>query len=80
MECEEVTEGEILEAIHSPVPARTYDAIKRRTWMGTGRCQGAFDYHRVIELLSNELNIPETEVTKKGMDSNFIFRKTKEVP
>ena len=76
--CEEVTEGEILEAIHSLIPAKTYDAIKRRTWMGTGRCQGAFDYHRVIEILSRELNISEIEVTKKGRDSKFIFKKTKE--
>jgi glycerol-3-phosphate dehydrogenase len=76
--CEEVTEGEIIDAINSKINATTYDAIKRRTWMGTGRCQGAFDYHRVIEILSRELKIPETEVTKKSRDSKFIFKKTKE--
>lgn len=75
--CEEVTEGEVLDAIHSPVPARTYDGIKRRTWLGTGRCQGAFDYPRVIQILAKELNIPEAEVTKKGRGSELIFRKTK---
>lgn len=31
--CENITEGEIIAEIHSPVPARTYDAIKRRTWL-----------------------------------------------
>jgi glycerol-3-phosphate dehydrogenase len=77
--CEEVTEGEILEAIHAPIPARTYDAIKRRTWLGTGRCQGGFDYSRVIELLSRELNISVTEVTKNGEGSEFIYRRTKDV-
>lgn len=77
--CEEVTEGEILDAIHSPVPARTYDSIKRRTWLGTGRCQGAFDYPRVIQILAKELGIPETEVTKKGKGSELVFRKTKDV-
>jgi glycerol-3-phosphate dehydrogenase len=76
--CEEVTEGEIVDAIHSLIPAKTYDAVKRRTWMGTGRCQGAFDYHRVIEILARELNISETEVTKKGGGSNFITRNSKE--
>jgi glycerol-3-phosphate dehydrogenase len=43
-----ITEGEIIAEIHAPVPARTYDAIKRRTWLGTGRCLGAFDMPRVV--------------------------------
>lgn len=77
--CEMVTEGEILAEIHAPLPATTYDAIKRRTWLGTGRCLGAFDMPRVVELLSRELNIPVTNITKKGSGSEFIFRPTKEV-
>jgi len=78
--CEEITEGEIIDAMRSPVPARTYDGIKRRTWLGTGRCQGAFDYPRVMQIMARELNIPETAVTKKGKGSELVFRKTKEVP
>lgn len=77
--CEEVTEGEIVDAIRGIIPARTYDSIKRRTWLGTGRCQGGFDYPRVAELLAAELDIPMTSVTKKGKGSEFFFRKTKEV-
>ena len=77
--CEEVTEGEVLDAMRSPVPARTYDGIKRRTWLGTGRCQGSFDYPRVIEIIANELGVPVTEVTKKGKGSGFIYGKTKEI-
>ncbi|TVR05470.1 MAG: FAD/NAD(P)-binding oxidoreductase [Spirochaetaceae bacterium] len=75
--CENVTEGEIVDAIHSPVPARDYDAIKRRCWLGTGRCQGSFDYPRVMEILSRELDIPMTAVTKKGPGSEFLARTTK---
>ena len=78
--CEEITEGEIIDAMRSPVPARTYDGIKRRTWLGTGRCQGAFDYPRVMQIMARELNIPETAVTKKGKGSELVFRKTKDVP
>jgi glycerol-3-phosphate dehydrogenase len=77
--CEEVSEGEVLDALRSPVPARTYDGIKRRTWLGTGRCQGAFDYPRVIEIISRELGIPVTEVSKKGKGSEFVFRRTKDI-
>ncbi len=76
--CEEITEGEVIDAIRSPVPARTYDGIKRRTWLGTGRCQGSFDYPRVIGILAHELGIPAAEVTKKRKGSEFIFRHTKD--
>ena len=77
--CEMITEGEIIAEIRAPLPARTYDAIKRRTWLGTGRCLGSFDMPRVVDLLSKELNIPITEVSKKGTGSEFLFRPTKEV-
>jgi glycerol-3-phosphate dehydrogenase len=77
--CELVTEGEILAEIHAPIPARTYDAIKRRTWLGTGRCQGGFDMPRVINLLAAELGCSPFEVTKKGAGSEFLVRLTKQV-
>ena len=60
--CEKVTEGEILDAVRSPLPARTVDAVKRRVRAGMGRCQGGFCRPRVMEILSRELNIPLSEV------------------
>ncbi len=77
--CETVTEGEILAEIHAPIPAITYDAIKRRTWTGTGRCQGGFDMPRVVKILSDELNLPPEKITKKGSDSPFLYRRTKDL-
>ncbi len=77
--CEMVTEGEIVAEIYAPLPARTYDAIKRRTWLGTGRCLGSFDMPRVVEILSRELGIPVNQVSKKGHGSEFLVRPTKEV-
>ncbi len=77
--CENITEGEIIAEIHAPIPAVTYDAIKRRTWLGTGRCQGGFDMPRVVNILSRELGIPLTEVTKRGSGSEYLFRPTKQV-
>jgi glycerol-3-phosphate dehydrogenase len=78
--CEYVTEGEIVAEIHAPIPATTYDAIKRRTWTGTGRCQGGFDMPRVVAILSRELGQSPTEVSKKGEGSEFLSRRTKNVP
>ena len=76
--CEMVTEGEIVAEIHAPIPAVTYDAIKRRTWLGTGRCLGSFDMPRVVEILARELGIRPEAVTKKGPGSEFLVRMTKE--
>lgn len=53
--CETITEGEILDAIRSPIVPTTIDAIKRRTRAGMGRCQGGFCQPRVLELLAREL-------------------------
>ncbi len=77
--CELITEGEIRDALNSPIPARTYDAIKRRTWLGTGRCQGSFDYPKVIAMIAEKYNVPWTKVTKKGDGSEFLLQETKEV-
>ena len=76
--CENITEGEIVAEIHSPVPALTYDAIKRRTWLGTGRCQGGFDMPRVTEILARELETSQLEVSKKNGASKFLCRPTKD--
>ncbi|MBN1878064.1 MAG: NAD(P)/FAD-dependent oxidoreductase [Anaerolineae bacterium] len=77
--CETVTEGEIVAEIHAPIPATTYDAIKRRTWLGTGRCLGGFDMPRVVEILARELETSPLEISKKGQGSEFLTRLTKEV-
>lgn len=75
--CEMVTEGEIVAEIHAPIPAMTYDALKRRTWLGTGRCQGGFDLTRVVEILSRELGVPVSEIRKNDAGSEFVFSDTK---
>jgi len=75
--CENVTEGEIVAEIHSLVPALTYDAIKRRTWLGTGRCQGGFDLPRVTKILARELRVSELVISKKGFQSTLLERPTK---
>lgn len=75
--CEMVTEGEIVAEIHAPIAGRTYDSIKRRTWCGTGRCQGGFDLIRVVDILARELNLSPEKINKKGVGSEFIVSETK---
>lgn len=76
--CETVTEGEILSAIHRPLGATTLDGIKRRTRAGSGRCQAGFCMTRVLDILSRELDIKRTEVTKFGRKSSLLVGKNKE--
>ena len=47
-------------------------AVKRRTRAGMGRCQGGFCSPRVLEILSEELGIDPTQVTKCGGDSRLL--------
>lgn len=75
--CETVTEGEIIDAIHSPVGVRDVDGIKRRTRAGMGRCQSGFCGSKVVEILARELDLPMNEITKFGGDSKILFERTK---
>lgn len=64
--CETITEGEIVAAIHSPIPPCSIDGIKRRAGTGMGRCQGGFCGPRVMELLSRELGKSPLEIPQDG--------------
>lgn len=70
--CEMVTEGEILDAIHRPLGARSLDGVKRRTRAGMGRCQAGFCSPRTMEILNRECGIPMTEITKSGGNSRLL--------
>ena len=75
--CESITEGEILDAIHRPLGARSLDGVKRRTRAGMGRCQAGFCSPRVMEILQRELGIPLEEVRKNDAGSYLVLEKTK---
>lgn len=76
--CEQVTEAEIVDAIHRPAGAKTVDGIKRRIRPGMGRCQGGFCGPRVVEILARELNISIEDVIKDKKNSKMILGKMKE--
>ena len=76
--CESISEGEILDAIHRPLGARSLDGVKRRVRAGMGRCQGGFCAPRVMEILARELGVDLLAVTKAGPGSELLVGKTKE--
>lgn len=73
--CEMVTEGEILDAIHRPLGAKSLDGVKRRTRAGMGRCQSGFCSPRTMEILAREWNMSMFDITKSG-GSSFIVTGT----
>lgn len=77
--CENVTEGEIKEAIRTNPKPHDLDGVKRRTRAQMGRCQGGFCTPYIVKLLAKELNIPYEDVTKFGKNSKINLCKTKEV-
>lgn len=64
--CEQITEGEILDAIHRPLGATTLDGVKRRTRAGMGRCQAGFCTPKVMEILARELHLELKGIRKNG--------------
>ena len=75
--CEEITEGDIISALNAPIPARSIDAIKFKTWAGAGRCQGSFDIERICKILENEFAIRPDTVNKNDAGSHLITGYTK---
>lgn len=76
--CEEISEGEILDAIHGVIGAKTLDGIKRRTRAGMGRCQGGFCTPQLMKILARELHTDLTQIRKNKPDSWLVYRKTRE--
>ncbi len=76
--CETITEGEIVNAVRSPLPAKTVDAVKRRCNAGMGRCQGGFCGPKVLEIIARELEIDPLDVLKDKNGSNILKSQTKE--
>lgn len=73
--CETITEGEIVAAIHSPIPPCSLDGIKRRAGSGMGRCQGGFCGPRVLDILSRELHCSPLAICQDG-DGTYILTGT----
>ena len=76
--CETVTEGEILDALRSPIPPASINGVKRRVGAGMGRCQGGFCSPRVHELIVRELGADWLSVCLEEPGSELLRYETKE--
>ncbi len=70
--CENISEGEIVDAIRRKPGAVSLDGIKRRVRQGMGRCQAGFCTPAATAILARELGIPVEQVTKNRPGSEQI--------
>lgn len=75
--CEEISKGEIIDALHSAIAVPTVDGVKKRVRPGMGRCQGGFCMPLVTQIISEYTGKPLKEVRKAGDGSYISYGKTK---
>lgn len=75
--CEEVSKGEILDALKSPICVPTVDGIKKRVRPGMGRCQGGFCSPAVQQIIADFLGVPLNEVKKASEEAFITYGATK---
>lgn len=75
--CEEVSRGEILDALRSSVCVPTVDGVKKRVRPGMGRCQGGFCSPLVTQIIAEYLGVELTEVRKSSEQSPIVFKSKK---
>lgn len=68
--CNQVTEGEVVEAIRRG--ARTLDGVKFRTRAGFGRCQGGSCTDTLLHILARELGIDPQDVAQGAAGSTLL--------
>lgn len=76
--CNEITEGEIIDAIRRPLGARTVQGIKRRTGAGQGSCHGSYCIREIIKILSREMDKKATEIVEDSKNSRILMSRIKE--
>ncbi|MBO4338934.1 MAG: NAD(P)/FAD-dependent oxidoreductase [Clostridia bacterium] len=75
--CETITEGEIVDALASPIKPVSLDGVKRRAGTGMGRCQGGFCGPKVLEIIARSNNITFEDVLQDDTGSYILTGETK---
>ena len=75
--CENITEGEIVAALHAPIPPTTINGVKRRVGSGMGRCQGGFCTPKIHEIISRELGIDMLDICLEEPGSEILKFRSK---
>jgi glycerol-3-phosphate dehydrogenase len=75
--CETITEGEIRNALASPIPPVSLDGIKRRAGTGMGRCQGGFCGPKILEIMAKFKETAPEDILHDDTGSYILTGETK---
>ncbi len=70
--CEEITEGDIVDALSSALPPGSLNGLKKRLRVGMGRCQGSFCTARIIEIICRETGCEPEDILKNTDGSRLV--------
>jgi len=73
--CEQVSAGEVIDAIHRNCGARSVRGVKKRVRPGFGKCQGGFCEPLILKLLSQELGKELNKINYSGKGSWILEEK-----
>lgn len=76
--CNNVSEGEIIDSIRRPLGARTVEGVKRRTGIGCNSCNGSYCNMKIIKILAREMNKSVLSIVDDSMDSSILVGRIKE--
>lgn len=63
--CCQVTEAEVVQALHGPVPVLALDTLKWRTGAMMGRCHAGFCSPEIVKIVARELGVAPDELDKR---------------
>ncbi|MGD9604952.1 MAG: NAD(P)/FAD-dependent oxidoreductase [Bacilli bacterium] len=75
--CEQISEGEVVDAIHRLCGATSIKGVKKRVRPGSGKCQGGFCEPLIMRILARELHKPLNEIKFDDEGSYILLEKTK---
>ena len=70
--CCSVSEADILDALHGPLPCLSLDALKWRTGAMMGRCHGGFCSPELMKIYVREMGVEPTQVDRRRAHSPLV--------
>ncbi|MDO4502705.1 MAG: NAD(P)/FAD-dependent oxidoreductase [Coriobacteriia bacterium] len=70
--CANVTEGEVVAALHRSIPVLCFEALKWRTGVTMGECQGGRCVPRILAVMAAELGVEPCTIPRRAAGSYLV--------
>ena len=75
--CEQISEGEVIDALNRSCPPHTIKGVKKRLRPGFGKCQGGFCEPLVMKILEDHYGLDKTNIDYGKKGTYIVKCKTK---